>query len=187
MTKKETKSIPCLEKIVWVDVEKLIPNPKNRNVHSDAQIERLAKIIEYQGFRLPLVVDEQNVIWAGHGRLLAAKKLRLKKVPVSYQQFKNEDQAYAFLISDNSIASWSELDLSGINVDLADLGPDLDIELLGLKEFCLVPPGTFDEASTELKDDKNKKFIIEVTFPNDMEMMDVHDDLISRGFMVRIK
>jgi len=123
--------------IEWVDINQLKPNPKNRNSHSDEQIDRLAKIIQYQGWRFPIVADKQNLIWAGHGRLLAAKKIRLDKVPVSYQDFTSEEQAYAFLISDNAIASWAELDLSGVNSDLGDLGPEFDIDLLGVKDFTL--------------------------------------------------
>ncbi len=125
--------------IEWVDIDQLIPNSKNRNIHSDEQIDRLAKIIKYQGWRFPIVADKENVIWAGHGRLMAAKKIGETKVPVSYQDFTSEEQAYAFLISDNSIASWAELDLSGINGDIPDLGPDFDIDLLGIKNFILEP------------------------------------------------
>lgn len=125
--------------IEWVKTENLRPNPKNRNVHSDEQIERLAEIIKYQGWRFPVVADKENVIWAGHGRVLAAKKIGVKEIPVSYQEFTSPEQAYAFLVSDNAIASWAELDLSGINSDIGDLGPDFDIDLLGIKEFSIVP------------------------------------------------
>ena len=54
-----------------------------------------------------------------------------------YQDFESDEVEYAFIQSDNAIASWSELDLAGINVDLADLGPDFDIDLLGIKDFKL--------------------------------------------------
>lgn len=128
------------ENIVLVDTSKIKPWPKNRNKHSEAQIERLIKLIEYQGFRNPLVVSNQNgFLIAGHGRLLAAKKMGIKKVPVVYQDFDNDDQAYAYMVSDNAIQSWSELDLSGINNDMADLGPDFDIDLLGIRGFVIEP------------------------------------------------
>lgn len=137
------------ENIVLVDTSKIKPWPKNRNKHSEAQIERLIKLIEYQGFRNPLVVSNQNgFLIAGHGRLLAAKKMGIKKVPVVYQDFDNDDQAYAYMVSDNAIQSWSELDLSGINNDMADLGPDFDIDLLGIRGFSLdvnFEPGSEDE------------------------------------------
>lgn len=127
--------------IEWVPISSLTPNPKNRNKHSDAQIARLAQIIRYQGWRWPIIVSKQSgLIMAGHGRLLAAKELKLTKVPVSRQDFQTEEQAYAFLVSDNAIASWAELDLGGINLDIGDLGPDFEIDLLGIKDFTVMAP-----------------------------------------------
>lgn len=121
-----------------VPVKELKPHPKNRNDHPDDQIARLARVIEYQGFRHPIIVSNlSGFIVAGHGRLAAAKKLKIKEVPVDYQDFGSEEQEYAFLVSDNAVALWAELDLSGINADLGDLGPDFDIDLLGIKNFTL--------------------------------------------------
>lgn len=120
-------------------VSSLKENPRNRNVHSPEQIERLAKVIEYQGFRHPIIVSNRSgLIAAGHGRLSAAKKLGLETVPVDYQDFDSEESEYAFLVSDNAIAAWAELDLSGINIDLSEIGP-FDIDLLGLKGFGVDP------------------------------------------------
>lgn len=125
-------------KIKNVPIREVKPNPKNRNIHSDAQIERLCTLIEYQGFRVPIIISNlSGYIAAGHGRLLAAKKLKLKEVPVIYQDFESEEQEYLFGVSDNAIGAWAELDLSGINSDIANLGPDLDLELLGIKDFTL--------------------------------------------------
>lgn len=123
---KEIKVIP---------ISDIVPNPKNRNSHSEEQIERLCKIIQYQGFRTPLIISNQSgQLVAGHGRLEAAKKLGMTSLPVIFEDFENSDQEYAANVSDNSIASWAELDLAGINADLADLGP-FDIDLLGIKDF----------------------------------------------------
>lgn len=127
-----------MNELKWVNPNELKENPKNRNVHTDEQIARLSQLITYQGWRWPIIVSNQSgFIMAGHGRVLAAKRLGLETVPVSYQDFTTEEQAYAFLVSDNAIASWSELDLAGINSDIVDLGPDFDIEMLGIKEFEL--------------------------------------------------
>jgi DNA modification methylase len=123
-----------------VNVKELKPNPLNRNSHPKDQIERLAKILEFQGWRYPIKVSKRSgFITSGHGRLEAAKLLKWKEVPVSFQDYDSEEQEYADTISDNSIASWSELDLSGVNADLTDLGPDFDIDLLGIKDFVLEP------------------------------------------------
>lgn len=121
-----------------VETKDLKRHPKNRNQHPEDQIERLAKILAYQGIRAPIVVSRQSgFIVKGHGTLQAIKKNGWKEAPVVYQEFESDDQEYAFVQSDNSIAAWAELDLSGINSDLGELGPDFDIDLLGLKDFKL--------------------------------------------------
>jgi hypothetical protein len=130
-------------------LEKLKPHPKNRNAHSDEQIERLAKILKYQGWRYPIKVSKRSgFITSGHGRLEAAKLNKWATVPINKQDYESDEQEYADVQSDNAIASWAELDLSGINSDIGDLGPDFDIDLLGIKDFQLLPnfePGTEDD------------------------------------------
>lgn len=123
-----------------VDINSLIPHPKNPHRHTKEQIERLCKLIEYQGFRNPVVCQRgTNIIVCGHGRVEAAKKIGMRQLPVIFQEFDSEAQLYAYVVSDNSIGkdSWASLDLSQINKDFLDLGPELDIEMLGLKEFSL--------------------------------------------------
>lgn len=133
------------KEIQIVDIDSLIPNPKNNNKHPPEQIERLSKLIEYQGFRNPLVVSNRSgFVLCGHGRIEAAKKAGLKQVPVMFQDFENEAQEYAYLTSDNAIASWAELDLAAVNTEMLDLGPDFDIDLLGIKEFTIEPIEKFD-------------------------------------------
>lgn len=121
-----------------VKPSKLKKHPKNRNKHPKEQIERLAKILTYQGFRYPIKVSKlSGFITSGHGRLEAAKLMKLTDVPVVYQEYESDEQEYADVQSDNAIASWSELDLSDINTDIQDLGPDFDIDLLGIKNFTI--------------------------------------------------
>lgn len=124
------------DKITMVDASSLEYHPKNMNEHSDEQIDRLIKLIEYQGWRIPVIVESgSNLVVAGNGRLQAARKMGVDKIPVSYQSFENEDQLYAFMASDNAIASWASLDLDKINLEIKDFSKDFDIELLGLKDF----------------------------------------------------
>lgn len=139
-----------------VGVNELIPHPKNMHEHSDDQIDRLIKLVEYQGFRNPLVVQKgTNLIVAGHGRLMAAKKMGLESVPVSYQEFESEEQIYAYMVSDNAIGkdTWASLDLSKINSEIENLGPELDIDLLGLKDFVIEPMEKFTEPDYSVLDD----------------------------------
>jgi DNA modification methylase len=119
-----------------VEPKKLKVHPKNRNKHSKEQIERLAKLYSYHGIRHPIIVSKRSgYIVAGHGRKAAAHDLGMKEFPVVYQDFDTDEAEYAFIQADNAIALWAELDLSGINSDLGDLGPDFDVDMLGIKNF----------------------------------------------------
>lgn len=131
-------------------VNQLKPHPKNRNQHPTEQLARLAKLISFHGFRHPVIVSKlSGFIVAGHGRWEAAKIIGLKEVPVDYQDFDDEAAEYAFLVSDNAIAAWAELDLSGINADIGDLGPDFDIDLLGIENFVVEPADKLDPQCDE--------------------------------------
>lgn len=124
-------------KIEWVDAKTIKPHPKNNNKHTKDQIERLAKIIRYQGQRTPLVVSNlSGFLVKGHATLEAIKKNGTTTVAVTYQDFDDAAQEYAYMTSDNAIAEWSEIDLSQIKIDVPELG-EFDHDLLGFKEFSL--------------------------------------------------
>jgi DNA modification methylase len=133
-----------------VSVNELKPHPKNRNKHPEEQIPELAEILKYQGWRYPIKVSKlSGYITSGHGRLLSAKYNKWEKVPVNFQDYDSEEQEYADVQADNAIASWAELDLSGINLDIGDLGPDFDIKLLGIKDFVIEPAEKYDESKED--------------------------------------
>ena len=142
-----------------IEVHKLINHPQNPNKHSEDQIERLSKIIDYQGQRSPVVVcKDTGFIIVGHGRKDAMKKLGWEKIAVNYQKFDDDAQRYAHMTADNAIGSWSDLDLSQINMDMLDLGPELDLDMLGLKDFIIEPIEKLDpqcdaDEVPELKED----------------------------------
>lgn len=124
----------------------------NRNKHGQDQIERLAELFKYHGFRNPIIVSNQSgEIVAGNGRYLAALRAGLKEIPVIYQDFDSMEQEYSYHVSDNGISAWADLDLSGINSDLEFLGPDFDIDMLGIHNFTLdledksFEPGSIDD------------------------------------------
>ena len=84
-----------------VDIEKLVPNPRNPNRHPESQISLLAKIIKGQGFRNPIVVSKRSgFVIKGHGRLDAAKLLEMSAVPVDFQDYESEAAEWADMVSD---------------------------------------------------------------------------------------
>jgi len=172
------------KEIVLVDIDELVPCPKNNNKHSKEQIDRLAKLIKHHGFRNPLIVSNRSgFVLAGHGRIEAAKKIGMKEIPVIYQDFKDEAEEYTYLTSDNAIASWAELDLDMIKSEILNFD-DMDIELLGLENFSIVDMALEDDEKDDKKEPE-KKFILSVELPNEFELRDLYDDLISKGYMVK--
>lgn len=146
------------KEIKIVPVKSLSVRKKNRNHHPQDQIEMLAEHFKYQGFRNPLIISNQSgEIVCGNGRLLAAIRAGLKEVPVIYQDFDSDAQEYAYHVADNGLNLWSELDIAGINADLPDLGPNFDIDSLGLKNFTLdfndkeFDPNSDDEETDDKK------------------------------------
>ena len=128
-----------------VPLKDIKPNPKNPNIHSPEQIKRLAEILKYQGIRKPLIVSKQSgLLITGHGTLEAIKLNGWKEAPVSYQDFEDSDQEYAHMVADNSLASWAQLDLMQVNLEIPELGPDFDVSMLGLKNFSIDPPSLED-------------------------------------------
>src|SRR6187200_3526897 len=93
-----------MHKIEYVSLDALRPNPRNARTHSKKQICQIADNIGAVGFTVPVLVDENRVILAGHGRLVAAKLLGLKKIPVIRLRGLSEAQKRALLIADNKIA-----------------------------------------------------------------------------------
>lgn len=118
--------------------KKLKNHPKNRNKHGQDQIDRLAELYKYHGIRHPIIVSNlSGCIVAGHGRKLAAIRAGIDEMPVVYQDFESSEAEYAFIQADNAIALWADLDLAGINADIGDLGPDFDINMLGIQDFTI--------------------------------------------------
>jgi hypothetical protein len=138
-----------------IPINELKSYSKNRNKHPQEQITRLAKLIEAHGLRHPIIVSTlSNEVVAGNGRLEALKQIGATQVPVDFQDFKDQTAEYAFSVSDNAVALWAELDLSGINTDLPDLG-NLDLDLLGIKDFHHeIIPATEQPVEETIKDKK---------------------------------
>lgn len=174
-----------------IPISKLKPHPKNPNKHTEAQIERLAQILEYQGWRCPIKVSNlSGFIIAGHGRLLAAQKNGYDKVPIDYQDFESEEQEYASLVSDNSIAQWANLDLAQVNTEVVNLGPDFDIDLLGIKDFTLDVSEKFlneDDLQSDDTHGDDKKFFLEIECADESHMVETYKKLSEEGLLVRVK
>ena len=116
-------------------LEKLIPYARNPRTHSDAQVAQIAASIAEFGFNNPILVDTKAGIIAGHGRLLAARKLRLAEVPVIVLDHLTEAQKRAYIIADNQLALNAGWDDELLRGELAALQEeDFDLSLIGFED-----------------------------------------------------
>jgi DNA modification methylase len=123
------------KRIEFWPVDRLVPYAKNARTHSDEQIAQIAASIAEFGFNNPVLVDTSAGIIAGHGRVLAARKLGLEQVPVVVLDHLSETRKRAYILADNRIgenAGWDDEILRGELTELKDA--DLDLALLGFSE-----------------------------------------------------
>lgn len=126
----------CPEKVETCPVESLIPYELNNKAHGSAEIDRLANSINEFGYTYPILVDENNVILAGHKRLLASQKLGLSSVPVLRKTGLTETQKKAYRIIDNKTSEESDWDINNLKLELATLEEmDFDIEQFVVNDF----------------------------------------------------
>src|SRR6266853_663667 len=119
---------------LWL-LDKLIPFARNPRTHSDAQVAQIAASIAEFGFNNPILVDTKNGIIAGHGRLLAARKLQLAEVPVIILDHLTDAQKRAYIIADNQLALNAGWDEEILRVELAALQEEeFDVSLIGFED-----------------------------------------------------
>lgn len=157
-----------LPEIVSRKVADLIPYARNARTHSDAQVAQIAASVREFGWTNPVLVDGENGIIAGHGRVLAARKLGMDEVPCIELAGLSDTQRRAYIIADNKLAlngGWSE-DMLKIELEeLGELGFDLDLigftddEILSLGADDVVEDDEPGEA-TEPKGNLSDRFMI---------------------------
>lgn len=123
-----------MHKIESVSIESLIPYINNARTHDDAQVTQIASSIKEFGFNNPILIDEDNGIIAGHGRLMAARKLGIVEVPIIRLSHLTEAQRKAYILADNRIALNSGWDNELLSLELQDIKDDIDLSLIGFTE-----------------------------------------------------
>jgi len=114
-------------------VEELVENPRNPNLHTEDQIDRIAAAIRWQGWRAPITISKQSgFIVAGHGRFHAAKRLQQKAVPVVFQDFDSDAQEWAHMIADNRLSDLSAFDNSKLKELISEMDTgEIELENTG--------------------------------------------------------
>jgi DNA modification methylase len=162
--------------IAWRALDELVPYARNPRTHSDAQVAQIVASIREFGWTVPILTDSQNGIVAGHGRVLAARKLGLERVPVIELAHMNEAQKRAYVLADNQLAlnaGWDEALLRLELADLSNLGFDLGLIGFGEGELERLLAG---EGTVGLTEDDDAPALPEqaVTRPGDLWVLNEH-------------
>jgi len=139
--------------IEYVSLDRLIPYARNSRTHDDGQVAQIAASIKEFGFTNPVLIDGEGGIIAGHGRVLAARKLSMDEVPCIRLDYLTETQRKAYVIADNKLALNAAWDDQMLLLEIQDLeATDFDLTLLGFTPDELsaltpeeIAPGLTDE------------------------------------------
>lgn len=141
--------------VKYVSPGELIPYAKNAKQHPPEQVERIANSIKRFGWQQPIVVDRDNVVIIGHGRLFAAKELMLDSVPVVFADNLTEDEVNALRLADNK-TNESAWDFSALEEELAAL----DIAGIDMTQFGFFELNTEFEPPEEQKGSMREKYLV---------------------------
>lgn len=154
-----------VEKIKEMNVDSLIPYENNAKIHEEKQVDIIARSIEEYGFINPLLIDKDFNVIAGHGRIMAAKKLGLEKVPCIFVEGLSDAQRRAYILADNRIAELAHWDYDIAFEEIESLDSlGFDIELTGFEiprvsgEDFFERRERFDQ-STEGESEEYKEFV----------------------------
>ena len=178
----EARITPAMaQRIELWPLDKLRPFARNARTHSDAQVTMIAASIAEFGFLNPILVDTNAGILAGHGRLLAARKLGLERVPVVILDHLSETQKRAYIICDNKSAEQAGWDDEILRGEMADLkAADVDFAMLGFSDDELrallaeIEPETAESAAGKAEEEIPEAPVEPVTRPGDIWRLGKH-------------
>ena len=124
------------KEITYIPIKYLIPYENNARTHSDEQIDKLKNSLKEFGFINPVIIDENNMILVGHGRVMAGKELGIFEVPCIRINHLSEDKKRAYILADNKLSDMAGWDLELLNIELESI--ELDMSLFGFDELELV-------------------------------------------------
>lgn len=168
-------------------VESLIPYARNARTHSDEQVAQIAASIKEWGWTTPVLVDEDGQIIAGHGRVMAARKLGIEEVPVMIARGWSEAQRRAYVLADNQLAANAGWDMEILKVELNDLTEmKFDLDLIG---FDLDLIGLNQKDIEETENIYSDKIATPIYEPGESKPLveDLYDDMKAMDLIVSVK
>lgn len=161
--------------IIEKKVVELVPYENNPRNNAEA-VEYVANSIREFGFKNPIIIDRNNVIVAGHTRLLAAKSLGMETVPCIMADDLTDEQVRAFRIADNKVSEFSTWEQAMLDLELIELGPAIDMSQFGFPTVEIEEPDKKSKACTlesmEIKAFEHWDYIVFV-FDNQMDWLNI--------------
>ncbi len=139
-----------------IKIALLLEYEKNHRTHPPKQVDLLAKNIEKFGFTTPILVDDNNVIIAGHGRLLALKKLKKEEAPCVRMKGLTEDEVKTLRLADNQIALMGETDMKLVIEELKGLSAEM-LDLTGFDKDLIIEPDDKDDEVPDVPEEPQSK------------------------------
>lgn len=168
--------------IVYKNIKELKPYKKNAKKHDKKQVEQIANSIKEFGFTQLVIIDKNNCVVAGHGRILGAKKAGLKQIPTVTLEELTEEQIKAYRLVDNKLNE-SEWDYSLLDEELENLIDDVDMDSFG---FDLA--GEIEQEEVEkVEFEKRKLCKVIVEFENRKAAEKLYKKLSSEGYICKLK
>jgi ParB-like chromosome segregation protein Spo0J len=176
--------------IKTAQVADLIPYARNSRTHSDEQITQIAASIKEFGFLNPVIVDGENGIIAGHGRVMAAKKLGMTELPAVEASHLTDAQRRAYIIADNKLALNAGWDFEALKLEMIDLEQaDFNLELTGFNNeetLKLLGDGIEEFNQNVNADDFIDKFQLLVEYDSEHQLQKAYEDAKNRGLTCKI-
>lgn len=171
-------------KIIYKNIEDIIPYENNPR-HNENAVDYVANSIKEFGFKVPIIIDKENVVVTGHTRLKASEKLGIKKVPVIMASDLTEEQIKAFRIADNKVAQFSSWDMEKLELELEDI--NIDMCEFGFEDLNMVIEDNeqIDE-TTDTHFNYKEQFGVIVMCKNEEEQEQIYNRLTEEGYECKV-
>lgn len=165
-----------------VNINNLKPYENNPRNNKDA-IDYVMNSIKEFGFKVPLVIDKQNVIVCGHTRYLAAKKLHMKELPCIVADDLTDEQIKAFRLADNKVSEFSEWDMELLNDELLNLDLDMDMFGFGFEDDEEIKE---PKERDDLSDKVAETYEVIIECADELQQEEIYTRLSSEGMKCRV-
>lgn len=166
--------------IVYKPIKELKPYKKNAKKHNKEQVEQIANSIKEFGFTQPVIIDKNNCVVAGHGRILGAKKAGLKQVPTVCLEDLTEEQIKAYRLADNKLNE-SEWDYNLLDEELGILSEDIDMSLFGFDENVDLTKEDETENKKKVEFEIKEKYEVHIICKDEKQMEQVYNNVKGYG------